>query len=134
MVKLTIFGEPASKANSRRVVKFGERSALIKSDKARSYEGSALLQIPLEARMRIDVPVRVSMTIYYATQRPDLDESLILDLLQDRYKGTGQARKLVQAGVYRNDRLVREKWIRHAIDKENPRAEISVVPLDGKLR
>ena len=28
-------------------------------------------------------PVRVSIKIYYATERPDLDESLILDVLQE---------------------------------------------------
>ena len=32
-----IFGEPASKANSRRVVRFGGMSRLIKSAKALSY-------------------------------------------------------------------------------------------------
>ena len=33
-----IFGETASKANSRKIVKFGNRPASIKSDKARAYE------------------------------------------------------------------------------------------------
>ena len=33
----TIHGEPASKANSRKIVLFGKRPALIKSEKARKY-------------------------------------------------------------------------------------------------
>lgn len=56
--------------------------------------------------------VRLTATIYYATRRPDLDESLIMDLLE---------------GVaYKNDRQIKEKHIYHGLDKENPRAEILV--------
>ncbi len=33
-----IYGEPASKANSRKIVNFGKRMAIIKSAKARNYE------------------------------------------------------------------------------------------------
>jgi hypothetical protein len=38
-------------------------------------------------------------------------------------------RILVQAGVYRNDRQVREKHVYHGIDKANPRAEVAVTAL-----
>jgi Holliday junction resolvase RusA-like endonuclease len=58
------------------------------------------------------------MYIHYASRRPDLDESLILDLLQ---------------GVaYVNDRQVKEKHIYWGLDKENPRAEIIVDVLPAK--
>jgi len=60
--------------------------------------------------------VRVTMHIYYASRRPDLDESLILDLLQ---------------GVaYMNDRQVKEKHIYWGLDKERPRSEITVEKID----
>jgi hypothetical protein len=36
-VSFTILGEPASKSNSRRVVRFGGMSRLIKSQKALNY-------------------------------------------------------------------------------------------------
>jgi Holliday junction resolvase RusA-like endonuclease len=52
------------------------------------------------------------MKIYYASRRPDLDESLILDLMQGI--------------IYENDRSVKEKHIFWGLDKENPRAEITV--------
>jgi Holliday junction resolvase RusA-like endonuclease len=39
---------------------------------------------------------------------------------------------LVQAGVYRNDRQVREKHITHGIDVHNPRAVITVQPLHAQ--
>lgn len=135
-IALTIFGEPASKANSRELATIGPRDArrtiLRKSEKALGYERDALRQIPPAARRRLDGPVRVTMRIFYATERPDLDETLVLDILQDRYKGAGEQRQLVQHGVYRNDRQVREKHVFHAIDRANPRAEILVEPLQAQ--
>lgn len=127
MIAFVILGEPASKANSRKVATFGNLPPmLIKSDKARGYEKAALAQIPPIARVRLTGPVRITMRIFYASERPDLDESLILDILQDRYKGKGEDRVLVQSGVYQNDRQVREKHVYHAIDRKNPRTEIVV--------
>lgn len=111
----TIFGEPASKANSRRVVRYGGMSRLIKSAKALSYAESFKQQckkcIPLVA-----ADVRVTLHIYYASRRPDLDESLILDLLQDV--------------VYINDRQVKEKHTYWHLDPANPRTDILVEPMD----
>ncbi len=136
-VAFTILGEPASKANSRKLVTFGRgplaRPASIKSDKARDYEKAAALQIPPDARIMITGPVRVTLRIYYASQRPDLDESVVLDVLQAKYYGKGDARQLVQNGVYRNDRQVREKHVFHAIDRDNPRAEITVEEIEASL-
>jgi hypothetical protein len=111
-LSLTIFGEPASKSNSRRVVRFGAMSRLIKSAKALSYSDAFKQQVAkLDYEPFVD-DVVVIMTIYYASRRPDLDESLILDLLQ---------------GVtYLNDRQVKEKHIYWGLDKENPRCEIMV--------
>jgi hypothetical protein len=132
-IKFTILGEPASKANSRKIVTFGrgdnKRAAVIKSEKARDYEKWALMQIPPAARVMLTDPVRVTMRIYYASERPDLDESVILDVLQNRYKGKGDSRQLIQRGVYANDRQVREKHVFHGIDRANPRTEIEIEPL-----
>lgn len=136
MIKFTIHGEPASKANSRKIVNMPikgtnkTRPAVIKSEKARDYERDALVQIPAAAKQMLDVPLRVTIKIYYATQRPDLDESVILDVLQAKTKGTGKNRRLVRKGVYINDRQVREKHIYHGIDKHSPRAEITIEPLE----
>ena len=122
MIKLTILGEPASKANSRRIVKFGERLASIKSTKALNYEQSTLSQIPESAKLMLEGELRADIQIYYASNRPDLDESVLLDCLQAKYKKG----ELVRKGVYINDRQVREKHIYHGIDKANPRAEIEI--------
>ena len=112
-----IFGEPASKANSRRVVRLGGVSRLIKSQKALTYS-DAFKQQARPICPLIDGDVSVTMHIYYASRRPDLDESLILDLLQ--------------GVLYVNDRQVKEKHIHWGLDKDNPRAEIIVEVMEQK--
>jgi len=106
-----IFGEPASKANSRRVVHYGGMSRLIKSKKALSYSDVFRQQCkPLATLMTGDL--RVTLHIFYASRRPDLDESLILDLMQGL--------------IYENDRQVKERHCYWGLDPENPRAEIII--------
>ena len=106
-----IFGEPASKANSRRVVRFGGMSRLIKSKKALSYSDAFKQQCkPLATLMTGDL--RITLHIFYASRRPDLDETLILDLMQGL--------------IYENDRQVKERHCYWGLDPENPRAEIIV--------
>jgi hypothetical protein len=131
-IRFTLFGQAASKANSRRLVKFGDRLASVKSKEALAFERDAIRQIPAPARQRLAGPVCVTLRLYYASERPDLDESLVLDVLQDRYHGTGEHRRLVQAGVYCNDRQVREKHVYHAIDRLNPRVEVEVMPVHAQ--
>ncbi|MBB5469357.1 Holliday junction resolvase RusA-like endonuclease [Paraburkholderia sp. CI2] len=145
-VAFTLLGEPASKANSREIVTRKIRSKVdgtlktrpmsIKSDKARDYERDALKQIPPAARVRMEGTVRVTLRIWYATERPDLDESVILDVMQDRYRTINrkgvECRELVYHGVYRNDRQVRQKFVFHGIDAINPRAEIVVESLQAQ--
>ncbi len=114
--QFVVYGEPASKANSRRLVSFkrsggGSRPALIKSQKALDYNDAFRLQCPKLSPL-IEGDVSVTITIYYATRRPDLDESVILDAMQGL--------------VYLNDRQVKEKHIFWGLDKTNPRAEIIV--------
>ena len=106
-----IFGEPASKANSRRVVHYGGMSRLIKSKKALSYSDVFKQQCgKLPTLMSGDL--RVTLYIFYASRRPDLDESLILDLMQGL--------------IYENDRQVKERHCYWGLDPENPRAEIII--------
>jgi len=141
-VELTILGQPASKANRRQLVMIGKgataRPSLIKSKEALEYERSAVRQIPRSACAMLTGPVRVTMKIYYASEQPDLDESVVLDVLQAKYAKQKKdaaghrsrgPRELERPGVYVNDRQVREKHVYHAIDKANPRTEIVVESL-----
>ena len=144
-IAFTILGEPASKANSRVIGvirqrgddgKLHTRPISRKSDKALAYERNALKQIPPKARVQLTGPVRVILKIFYANERSDLDESVVLDVLQDRYRKVEtahqQLRKLVQRGVYVNDRQVRQKFVFHGIDRANPRTEVIVEPLQAQ--
>jgi hypothetical protein len=114
-----IIGEPASKANSRRIVMIRGTARSIKSQKALNYVASFKLQCLQQAGEVWEDDVSVTIHIYYASRRPDLDESVILDCLQDV--------------AYRNDRQVKEKHIYWHLDRENPRSIIEVEkikPLD----
>jgi len=116
-LRLRILGEPASKANSRQLLKLGGRIRSVKSDKALAYALYAVRQIQLQCRAAkwhcvYDKRIRVTMTIHYASERPDLDESLVLDAMQKN--------------VFWNDRQVREKHVFHEIDKDCPRAEVLI--------
>ena len=116
--QFVIEGEPASKSNSRKIVSFGKRPALIKSDKARNYEKIFQSQCPsLNEMMEGDLAVHIK--IFYASRRPDLDESLVLDLMQGL--------------IYKNDRQVKHKNIFWGLDKERPRCVIRVCPIEGDL-
>lgn len=113
-IEFTILGEPASKANTRKIVYIDSKLRIIKSRKALQYARDATLQIPAQWPLIIG-PVAVTLRMFYSSERPDLDESLVLDVLQKR--------------VYANDRQVREKHVYHAIDRANPRVEVSIRPL-----
>jgi len=110
-VTFLISGEPASKSNSRQLVTIKGRPAFIKSKKARDYVASFEQQAP-QLKPLIEDDVVVEMTIYYASRRPDLDESVILDAMQGK--------------IYANDRQVKRKIINWGLDRENPRSEIKV--------
>lgn len=172
MIRFTILGQPVSMKNRREVamigakkmdvvtgrrddgtlqlerMKVGGRILNRKSDEAAEYERTARLQIPHWARVMLAGEVRVTMRIYYASRRSDLDESLILDIMQARYETVkvgplrevkpgeyayDKERRLVSKGVYLNDRQVWEKHVFKAIDEKNPRAEIEVEEINAQL-
>jgi Holliday junction resolvase RusA-like endonuclease len=117
-VRFEVLGEPASKANSRKAVVIRGRPAFIKSDKARKYVATFQDQCP-QLEVPFECDVNVEMVIYYATRRPDLDESLILDCMQ--------------GAVYKNDRQVKQKMIYWGLDRENPRTIIKVSPCNPDI-
>jgi|TARA_B100000959_G_scaffold274862_1_gene327340 hypothetical protein len=112
-VELIIQGEPASKANSRRLVKkrVGNkvRTISIKSAKALTYEKQFASQC-LKFDPLIEADVLLYCKIFYASRRPDLDESLIMDGLQ--------------GVIIKNDRQIKGKIIAHGVDRKQPRAHI----------
>jgi len=115
-----IFGEPASKANSRKLVTLRGRPAFIKSSKANDYVKSFTDQCAKQAAALGMVPtdkdVRVELMVHYASRRPDLDESVILDAMQGI--------------VYLNDRQVKQRMAYWGLDRTLPRTVIRVTECD----
>ena len=93
-------------------------SRLIKSQKALDYSEVFRMQCPAITPL-MSGDIRMHITIYYASRRPDLDESLILDLLQGL--------------VYVNDRQVKERHTYWGLDPKNPRTEIIIEQLPKKM-
>tara|TARA_B100000780_G_C21100725_1_gene444178 strand:- start:174 stop:572 length:399 start_codon:yes stop_codon:yes gene_type:complete len=116
-VDFTIIGEPASKANSRQLVTIRGRPAFIKSKKARDYVKLFDQQCKALPEM-LEGDLAVVIKIYYASRRPDLDESVILDCMQGK--------------IYGNDRQVKEKHILWSLDRESPRSDIAVMSQDDR--
>ena len=113
----TILGEPASKSNQRQIVKIGGKTRLIKSKKALAYAKEFHLQAPrMPLRDPILDDVLMWCRIHYASRRPDLDESLIMDALQ-------------AAEIIKDDRQIKAKVVLWALDRENPRSEIKLACL-----
>lgn len=110
-VSFWILGEPASKANSRRMVVIGKKPRLIKSQKALDYCKTFAKQCP-QLDVLIEEDIVVHLHIFYASRRPDLDESVILDEMQGR--------------IYKNDRQVKVKHVYWHIDRDNPRSHIRI--------
>jgi len=110
MLELKINGELCSKSNSRRIVLRGKHPRVIKSQKALDYEYSSSMQIrsQLGAHRTFEGYVSLEIHVWYASKRPDLDISLIQDILEHN-------------GVYKNDRQVVEIHAFKYWDKENPR-------------
>lgn len=114
----TIKGEPASKSNQRRLVTIGGKPRMIKSKKAISYLDEFNEQCPTLAEP-YEGEVYVTMRLWYASRRPDIDggASLILDAMQGK--------------IYKNDRQVACLILTKELpDKENPRVEIEVRKFD----
>lgn len=104
-------GELASKSNGRRFIR---RGLIIKSNKALIFEELFPLQVrPKPEDCITEGEVTLTATIFYKTQRNDLDESLLMDCIQN-------------VGLVSNDRQIREKHIYHGIDKVNPRVEFKI--------
>ena len=121
-VHVVIAGDCASKANSRQAVprkgKDGKPFVgFIKGEKALNWLKAAEWQVkPLPALL--DGDLKITMRIFYASRRPDLDPSLVFDFLQGR--------------VYGNDRQLKEQHIYHGLDKERPRVVAIIEPIGAQ--
>ena len=117
-VRLTILGETASKANSRQLVMVAGHPRFVLSAKAKRWSEQARAQVPIRNPL-LAGPLVAWCRCWYASERPDLDPSLVWDVLQGR--------------IFGNDRQIREMHLYHAIDRARPRVEVVLQPMQGVL-
>lgn len=111
----TVLGELASKNNSRRAIFSKGKPRFIKSAKALGFEEMFLAQVRKPAKP-YEGYVALTAVVYYKNWMPDLDETLLADLIQ-------------KAGIIGNDRQIVEKHLFRGIDKVSPRVEFEVVAI-----
>jgi len=95
------------------------RGRVLVSEEGRAFKKMASLAYIAQRRQYHDGDVKVKGYVYFENRRRDLDNVLkpLLDALAD--------------GVaYRNDRQVRHIDIVARIDRDNPRVEIEITPLN----
>ena len=112
-----IYGQPPSKSNSYKIITIAGHSRLGKTEATKRYEQSFFMQCSLRKR-EISKRFKLTIDVYFASDRPDLDNSLksTLDCLQS-------------CGAIKNDRLCAEIHARKLIDKMNPRIEFDIEEL-----
>lgn len=117
-----LYGEPCSKANSRRLLRAPRTGKLFSAKSAKACATMASYVAQLKSRWRgrapLEGPLKLTATLYYASRRPDLDDSLVADALQ-------------RAGVIVNDRQIEAKALCKQIDPERPRVECVIERIEG---
>lgn len=126
-MKFIIKGNPITKKNSNRIVKFGARYALIPSKQYKEYEQDFIIQCMQYkiGKLMIDRPVEITCNYYMGTRRK-VDLTNLLSATMDC---------LVKAQIIEDDNCkiaVSNDGSRVFYDKENPRVEIEIKPSDFK--
>ena len=120
LIKFTIRGNTPSKSNCYKIIKLGAHASLGKTKALKEYEKSFYMQFPPEySELNLDHYFKLEGTVYYPSNRADLDNStkIILDSLQ---KATG---------TIKNDNKCININIHRAVDKVDPRIEMALVIL-----
>lgn len=128
-ISVVIHGQTFSKSNSRIFTYISGKPRLIKKKEVQDFVNTSLLQLKSQLRNHTTFEGKVifEANIYYRSNRSDLDESLLMDIVeQKKDKKTGI---ILFKGIYKNDRQIVEKHIYKHIDKNNPRAEITVTEI-----
>lgn len=109
-----ILGQPPLKSNQYRIITIHGHGSLAKTQATKKYEESFFMQCGIR-NANIDKRFKLTIDVYFASDRPDLDNALkvVEDCLQN-------------AHVIKNDRLCAEIHARKLIDKENPRIEFVI--------
>ena len=121
-IHLTIKGCPRTKKNNSQIVTIQGRPRIIPSKHYREYEHVLLPQIPERYKLHLQLPHTVRCVYYMDTHRR-VDLVGLLQATDDL---------LVKAGVMQDDNsniIASHDGSRVRYDKENPRAEIDIIPM-----
>lgn len=125
-MRLVIEGSPRTKKNSQRIVRVGQRPALLQSRPYLAWEQAALLQLQAQharaGRPTIDWNVNLRALIYRDRAAGDLGNYLaaVCDVLQ-------------ASGVLIDDRQVTGfDGSRLLVDRQRPRVDIVLLPMNGR--
>lgn len=121
MIKIVIVGNPATKKNSSRIVKWGQRYSLIPSANYKAYESDFIAQC-IKTKVNgksLDMPLNIACKYYMHTRRK-VDLTNLLSATMDC---------LVKAKVIKDDNCtiaVSHDGSRVYYDKNDPRVEIEI--------
>ena len=125
MIQITLPGAPITKKNSQQIVYAGGRPMIVPSAQYKAYRETCLKMIPASALARIDYPVNLRCVYYMPTKRR-VDLCNLLEATCDI---------LVDAGVLKDDNaqvVAAHDGSRVDLDRENPRVEITIMPIVGE--
>lgn len=126
--RVVIHGIVPAKSNCYVIIKLRskdpnkkEHYSLARSSQLKKYIQDFAYQYGPHKQPTIEGPFQFQMTVYYANERADLDNSLkvVLDCLQE-------------AKAFHNDNKCEEITVKKRIDKINPRIEFSILPLSAQ--
>ena len=124
-MKFTIPIAPITKKNSQRIVQVHGRPLILPSEKYKQYEKACRVFMP-RMKAPISEPVNVKC-LYYMPTRRKVDITNLLEATADI---------LVRYGVLADD----NRSVMYAVDgsrvywdKENPRTEITIEPIDEEI-
>jgi Holliday junction resolvase RusA-like endonuclease len=117
--EITIKGAPPSKSNQYKIITTHNHGSLCKSKALKDYENAFYMQVGEYRNLDIKGFFELHIRVFYASIRPDLDNSLkvVLDCLQHT-KTIENDNKCVK--------IVAEKFV----DKDNPRISFHLVTID----
>ncbi len=120
IIEFTLYGTPITKKNHQQIFtnKATGKPFITQSSKYKQYEQDCILQIPRQAKQKIDQPCKVT-TIFYMPDKRRVDVSNLVSAAHDI---------LVAGDVLKDDSSAIVKiivaWA--TVDKENPRTEILI--------
>jgi Holliday junction resolvase RusA-like endonuclease len=126
IMTITLTGDPRTKKNSQRIIRIGRGSRIIPSKAYMDYAEECALQLLAQRATNagIDYPVNVCCVYYMPTRRKvdltNLNEA-IHDILVANYVLMDDNRDIIAS----------TDGSRVEYDKQHPRVEITITPLEG---